>query len=59
MIDSTIIRAHPCTAGYEKDQNVRECLGHSKGGFITKIHMVVDALRQALRFSLTPGKGTI
>ena len=56
MIDSTIIRAHPCAAGYEKDQNARECLGRSKGGFTTKIHMVVDALDQALRFSLTPGQ---
>ena len=56
MIDSTIIRAHPCAAGYEKDQHIRECLGRSKGGFTTKIHMVVDALGQALRFSLTPGQ---
>ena len=56
MIDSAIIRAHPCAAGYEKDQHIRECLGRSKGGFTTKIHMVVDALGQALRFSLTPGQ---
>lgn len=44
MIDSTIIRAHPCAAGYEKDQQPRECLGRSKGGFTTKIHGVIDAL---------------
>jgi transposase len=44
MIDSTIVRAHPCAAGYEKDQQERECLGRSKGGFTTKIHVVVDAL---------------
>jgi transposase len=56
MIDSTIIRAHPCAAGYEKDQHIRECLGRSKGVFTTKIHMVIDALGQALRFSLTPGQ---
>lgn len=56
MIDATIIRAHPCAAGYEKDQGARECLGRSKGGFTTKIHVVVDALGQALRFSLTPGQ---
>ena len=56
MIDSTIIRAHPCAAGYEKDQHIRKCLGRSKGGFTTKIHMVVDALRQALGFSLTWGQ---
>jgi len=56
MIDSTIIRAHPCAAGYEKGQHARECLGRSKGGFTTKIHVVVDALGQALRFSLTAGQ---
>lgn len=56
MIDATIIRVHPCAAGYEKDQGHRECLGRSKGGFTTKIHVVVDALGQALRFSLTPGQ---
>lgn len=55
MIDATIIRAHPCAAGYEKDQGPREALGRSKGGFTTKIHVVVDALGQALKFSLTPG----
>ena len=43
MIDS-IIRAHPCAAGYAKDQNAREYLGQSKGGFTPKFYMVVDAL---------------
>lgn len=56
MIDSTIIRAHPCASGYEKDQHIRECLGRNKGSFTTKIHMVVNALGQALRFSLMPGQ---
>jgi len=56
MIDATIVRAHPCAAGYEKDQQEREALGRSKGGFTTKIHAVVDALGQALRFTLTPGQ---
>ena len=56
MIDATIVRAHPCAAGYEKGQNDREGLGRSKGGFTTKIHAVVDALGQALKFSLTPGQ---
>jgi transposase len=31
-------------------------LGRSKGGFTTKIHAVVDALGQALRFTLTAGQ---
>lgn len=56
MIDATIVRAHPCAAGYEKGQQDREALGRSKGGFTTKIHAVVDALGQALRFTLTPGQ---
>ena len=56
MIDATVIRAHPCAAGYEKGQNDREALGRSKGGFTTKIHAVVDALGQALCFSLTSGQ---
>jgi transposase len=56
MIDATIVRAHPCAAGYEKGQGDRECLGRSKGGFTTKIHAVVDALGQALRFVLTGGQ---
>lgn len=56
MIDATIIRAHPCAAGYEKGQNDREALRRSKGGFTTKIHAVVDALGQAIGFSLTPGQ---
>lgn len=55
MIDATIVRAHPCAAGYERDQHEREALGRSKGGFTTKIHAVVDALGQAVRFTLTPG----
>jgi len=56
MIDATIVRAHPCAAGYKKDSQDREALGRSKGGFTTKIHAVVDALGQALRFTLTPGQ---
>lgn len=56
MIDSTVIRAHPCASGYEKGQNERECLGRSKGGFTTKIHATIDALGQGLRFILTPGQ---
>jgi transposase len=55
MIDATIVRAHPCAAGYQRDQHEREALGRSKGGFTTKIHAVVDALGQAVRFTLTPG----
>lgn len=30
MIDATIVRAHPCAAGYAKGQGEEECLGRSK-----------------------------
>ena len=54
MIDATIVRAHACSAGY-KNQN-SEGLGRSKGGFTSKIHAVVDALGNPLKFSLTAGQ---
>jgi len=55
MLDTSIVRAHPCAAGYKKGSQEEQALGRSKGGFTTKIHVVVDALGQALRFSLTAG----
>lgn len=56
MIDATIVRAHACSAGYKKDSQSEECLGRSKGGFTTKIHALVDALGNPLRFILTGGQ---
>jgi transposase len=56
MIDATIVRSHPRAAGYKKDSQEEQALGRSKGGFTTKIHAVVDALGQALRFKLTGGQ---
>jgi transposase len=56
MIDSTIARAHPCASGYEKDGNDKQALGRSKGGFTSKIHALVDALGNPLRFCLTGGQ---
>ncbi|AIL13271.1 transposase [Candidatus Paracaedimonas acanthamoebae] len=55
VLDASIVRAHPCAAGYKKGSQEEQALGRSKGGFTTKIHVVVDALGQALRFSLTGG----
>ena len=34
---------------------VNQALGHSRGGFSTKIHIAVDALGNPLRFHLTGG----
>lgn len=56
MIDTTVIRAHACSAGYQKDSGDREALGRSKGGFTTKIHALVDALGNPLKFILSPGQ---
>lgn len=55
-IDSTIIRAHACSAGYGKNSRAQESLGRSKGGFTTKIHALVDALGNPLKFALTAGQ---
>jgi len=56
IIDTTIIRAHACSAGYKKDSRNEEALGCGKGGFTTKIHALVDALGNPLKFILTPGQ---
>jgi len=56
IIDSTIVRAHACAAGYKKNSQEQEALGRSKGGFSTKIHTLVDALGNPLKFILTPGQ---
>src|SRR3984957_21296603 len=55
MADATIVRAHAFAAGYGKDRQVQEALGRSKGGFTTKIHALVDALGNPLKFILTGG----
>jgi transposase len=56
--DSTVIRAHPCAAGAPAAQGGQQAqaLGRSRGGFSTKIHVVVDGLGLPLDFVLTPGQ---
>lgn len=54
MIDSTIVRAHACSAGYGKQGT--QGLGRSMGGFTSKIHAKVDALGNPLKFVVTPGQ---
>ena len=58
LFDSTIIRAHPCAAGapVEVSKKAEQALGRSRGGFSTKIHVVVDALGNRLDFVLTAGQ---
>jgi len=55
MLDGTIVRSHACASGYQKDGNSEQALGRSKGGFTTKIHAMVDALGNPLKFILTGG----
>lgn len=56
MLDTTIVRAHACAAGYGKQQT--EGLGRSAGGFSSKIHVKVDALGNPLQFIVTPGQSS-
>ena len=49
-------RSHACSSGYEKNSGVEQALGRSKGGFTTKIHAMVDALGNPLKFILTGGE---
>src|SRR6516162_6220532 len=55
MIDSTIVRAHQHRAGAPKKDDDQP-IGRRKGGLSTKIHALVDALGNPLRFLLTPGQ---
>lgn len=56
MIDATIVRAHACAAGYEKDNQKEQALGRCVGGFSSKINAMVDALGNPLKFILSAGQ---
>ena len=58
MLDSTVVRAHMCAVGGSKrgGSQKAQALGRSRGGFSSKIHIVVDAVGFPLRFSLTGGE---
>ena len=57
MPDATAVRAHMCAAGGSKRGDQQElCLGRSRGGFSSKIHLLVDALGLPLPFILTGGE---
>ncbi len=55
LIDSTIIRAHVHAAGMNTDGD-DQALGHSRGGFGTKIHLAVDSLGNPVTIHLSPGQ---
>lgn len=58
LLDTTIVRAHPSAAGapHRRGGQASQALGRSRGGFSTKIHIIVDAHGQPLRFRLTGGQ---
>ena len=60
LIDSTIVRAHPCAAGapHKNGGQKAQALGKSRGGFSTKIHATVDALGNPIRLLLTGGQAS-
>lgn len=55
MLDGTVIRAHQHAAGMASKED-DQALGRSRGGFSTKVHMLVDAHGNPLNFILTPGQ---
>jgi transposase len=55
MIDSTSVRAHQQSATAKRG-SADHCLGRSRGGLTTKIHVVVDARGLPIRLGLTAGQ---
>ena len=54
MIDSTVVRALQHAAGAKKEGP--QAVGRSRGGLTSKIHAVVDALGNPVRWLLTGGE---
>lgn len=53
MIDSTVVRAHPCATGAQNSAGqVTQAPGRSRGGLSTKVHLVVDTAGNPMRLSL-------
>ena len=58
LLDRTVVRAHAGAAGAipHPAAPADQALGRSKGGFSSKIHMLVDALGNPLQFVVTAGQ---
>src|SRR3712207_4308323 len=62
FLDGTVIRAHQKAAGARKNELTPEAsaeaqaLGRSRGGYVTKGHVLADARGRAIAFALTPGQ---
>ena len=57
-LDTTHVRSHPVSAGARRDQGgqAAQAQGRSRGGFGTKLHVLVDAQGGLLACCLTPGQ---
>ncbi|WP_156927552.1 IS5 family transposase [Leisingera methylohalidivorans] len=55
MIDSPVVRAHHQAAGAKRG-TPRQGFGRSRGGFTTKIHLLVNAAGLPMRTEITPGQ---
>ncbi|WP_240314197.1 IS5 family transposase [Acidiphilium sp. JA12-A1] len=55
MIDSTIVRAHHCAAGFKKGTQ-SQALGRSRGGLSTRIHLRANAEGLPIGIILSPGE---
>jgi len=53
-LDSTIIPVHPDGTGAVK--NGPQCVGRSRGGWSTELHLAASDARSAVSFSLSPGQ---
>jgi transposase len=58
MADTTVVRAHACSAGYRAGDQSLEGLGRSRGGFSSKIHFSTDALGNPLKIIVTEGNAS-
>ncbi len=55
-VDGSVVRAHQHAAGAKKGDPHAEALGHSQGGFSTKIHARAEGQGKPITFVLTPGQ---
>jgi transposase len=58
IIDSTVVKAHPHAAGALRRSGGQSAhaLGRSRGGFSTKVHVVVTEAGKLVRYCLTGGE---
>ena len=58
-VDGSVIRAHRCASGMVEQSDEHDemvALGRSRGGYSTKLHVLVDADGNVLSLTATPGQ---